>query len=58
MEAPVINHDGLIIIEKTLAQKQDEVPKEVPRNEKIELIKGDPKYRKPVWCPRGFNKTQ
>jgi hypothetical protein len=58
MEAPVINHDGLIIIEKTLAQKQDEVPKEVPGNEKIELIKGDPKYHQPVWCPRGLNKTQ
>jgi hypothetical protein len=39
-------------------QKQDEVPKEVTGNEKRELIKGDPKYRQPVWCPHGLNKTQ
>jgi hypothetical protein len=58
MEAPVINHDGPIIIEKTPAQKQDEVPKEVVGDEKRELVKGDPKYRQPVWCPRGLNKTQ
>jgi hypothetical protein len=29
MEAPVTNHDGLIVIEETPASKQDEAPKEV-----------------------------
>jgi hypothetical protein len=58
MEAPVIKHDGPIIIEETLAQKQDEVPKEVAGDEKRELTEGDSKYRQPMWCPRGFNKTQ
>jgi hypothetical protein len=58
MEASVINHDGPIIIEETLAQKQDEVPKEVAGDEKRELIEGDSKYRQPVWCPHGLNKTQ
>jgi hypothetical protein len=58
MEAPIINHDGPIIIEETPTQKQDEVPKEVARNEKRELIEGDPKYRQPIWCPHGLNKTQ
>jgi hypothetical protein len=58
MEAPIINHDGPIIIEETPAQKQDEVPKEVAGDEKGELIEGDSKYRQPVWCPRGLNKTQ
>jgi hypothetical protein len=48
MEAPIINHDGPIIIEENLAQKQDEVPKEVAGNEKRELIEGDPKYHQPV----------
>ena len=27
MEAPVTNHDGLIVIEEILASKQDEAPK-------------------------------
>jgi hypothetical protein len=58
MEAHVINHDGSIIIEETLAQKQDEVPKEVAGDEKREFIKGDSKYRQPVWCSHGLNKTQ
>jgi hypothetical protein len=57
MEAPVINHDGPIIIEETPVQKQDEVPKEVAGDEK-ECAKIDSKYRQPVWCPRGLNKTQ
>jgi hypothetical protein len=58
MEAPIINHDGPIIIKETPAQKQDEVPKEVARDEKRELVEGDSKYRELVWCPRGLNKTQ
>jgi hypothetical protein len=58
MEAHVINHDGPIIIEETPAQKQDEVPKEVAGDEKRELVEADSKYRQPVWCPRGLNKTQ
>jgi hypothetical protein len=58
MEAPIINHDGPIIIEETPAQKQDEVPKEVAGDEKRELVKGDSKYSQPMWCPRGLNKTQ
>jgi hypothetical protein len=48
MEAPIIHHDGSIIIEETLAQKQDEVPKEVARDEKRELVEGYSKYRQPV----------
>jgi hypothetical protein len=58
MEAHVINHDGLIVIEETPAQKQDEVSKEVAGDERRELIEGDSKYRQPMWCPRGLNKTQ
>jgi hypothetical protein len=58
MEALVINHDGPIIIEEILVQKQDEVPKEVAGDEKRELVEGDPKYHQPVWCPHGLNKTQ
>jgi hypothetical protein len=58
MEAHVINHDRPIIIEETAAQKQDEVSKEVAGDEKRELVEGDSKYRQPVWCPRGLNKTQ
>jgi hypothetical protein len=58
IEAPVINHDGPIIIEETPEQKQDEVPKEVAGHEKRELIEGDSKCHQPVWCPRGLNKTQ
>jgi hypothetical protein len=49
IEAPVINHDGPIIIKETLAQKQDEVPKEVAGDEKRELIEGYSMYRQPVW---------
>jgi hypothetical protein len=58
MEAPVINHDGPIEIEETLAQKQGEAPKEVAGDEKKERDEGDSKYRQPVWCPHGLNKTQ
>jgi hypothetical protein len=57
MEAPVTYHDGPIIIEETPAQKQGEAPKEVAGDEK-ERIEGDSKYRQPVWCPCGLNKTQ
>jgi hypothetical protein len=58
MEAPITNHDGLIIIEETPAQKQGEAPKEVAGDEKKERIEGDSKYRQPMWCPCGLNKTQ
>jgi hypothetical protein len=57
MEAPITNHDGPIVIEETLAQKQGEAPKEVAGVEK-ERIEGDSKYCQPVWCPCGLNKTQ
>jgi hypothetical protein len=58
MEAPVINHDGPIVIEEIPAQKQGEVSKEVAGDEKRERIKGYSKYRQPMWCPHGWNKTQ
>jgi hypothetical protein len=58
IEAPIINHDGPIIIEETSVQKQDEIPKEVAGDEKRELVEGDSKCRQPVWCPCGLNKTQ
>jgi hypothetical protein len=57
MEAPIINHDGPIIIEETPVQKQDEVPKEVARNKK-EHAKIDSKYLQPKRCPPRLNKTQ
>jgi hypothetical protein len=58
MEAPIISHDGPIVIEETLAQKQGEAPKEVARDEKKEHVEGDSKYRQHIWCPRGLNKTR
>jgi hypothetical protein len=57
MEAPVTNHDGPIVIGETLASKQDEAPKEVTGDEKKEHVEVDSKYRQPVWCPLGLNKT-
>jgi hypothetical protein len=57
MEAPITNHDGPIVIGETLASKQDEAPKEVTRDEKKEHVEVDSKYRQPVWCPLGLNKT-
>jgi hypothetical protein len=57
MEAPINNHVGPIVIEKALAPKQDEVPKEVARDEK-ERAEIDSKYLQPKWCPAGLNKTQ
>jgi hypothetical protein len=33
MEAPIIIHDGPIVIEEILASKQDEAPKDVSRIE-------------------------
>jgi hypothetical protein len=58
MEAPVTNHDGPIVIEEILASKQNEDPKDVAGVEEKKRIEGDSKYRQPVWCPRGLNKTQ
>jgi len=58
MEAPVTNHDGPIVIEEILASKQDEAPKDVFGIEEKKRVEGDSKYRQPVWCPRGLNKTQ
>ena len=58
MEAPVINHDGPIVIEEIPASKQDEAPKDVFGVEEKKRVEGDSKYRQPVWCPRGLNKTQ
>jgi hypothetical protein len=58
MEAPVISHDGLIVIKETPAQKQGKAPKEVAGEEKKERVEGDFKYRQLMWCPRGLNKTQ
>jgi hypothetical protein len=58
MEAPVINHDGPIIIEETLAQKQDDVPKKFIGDKKKERAEIDSKYLQPKWCPLGLNKTQ
>jgi hypothetical protein len=57
MEAPVINHDGPIIIKETPAQKQDDVPKKVAGDKK-ERAKIDSKYLQPKWCPPRLNKTQ
>ena len=58
MEAPIINHDGPIVIEEIPASKQDEAPKDVFGIEEKKRVEGDSKYRQPVWCPRGLNKTQ
>jgi hypothetical protein len=58
MKAPIINHDGPIIIEETPAQKQDDVPKKVAGDKKKELAEIDCKYLQPKWCPPGLNKTQ
>ena len=58
MEAPVINHDGPIVIEEILASKQDEAPKDAAGIEEKKHSEGDSKYRQPIWCPRGLNKTQ
>jgi hypothetical protein len=58
MESPITNHDGLIVIEETLASKQDEVTKEVTGDEKKKHAEGDSKYRRPKWCPQGLNKSQ
>ncbi|CAD6339316.1 unnamed protein product [Miscanthus lutarioriparius] len=58
MEAPVINHDGSIVIEEIPASKQDEATKDVARIEEKKSFKGDSKYRQPIWCPHGLNKTQ
>jgi hypothetical protein len=57
MEAPITNHDGQIVIEETPVQKQGEALEKVAGDEK-EHVEGDSKYRQPVWCPRGLNKTQ
>jgi hypothetical protein len=53
MEAPVISHDGPIVIEETPAQEQGKAPKEVAGEEKKKHVEGDSKYHQPVWCPRG-----
>jgi hypothetical protein len=58
MEAPINNHVGPIVIEKAPAPKQDEVPKEVARDERKERAEIDSKYLQPMWCPSGLNKTQ
>jgi len=58
MEAPVINHDGPIVIEEIPASKQDKAPKDVAGIEEKKRSEGDSKYRQPIWCPRGLNKTQ
>jgi hypothetical protein len=58
MEAPVINHNGPIVIKEILASKQDEAPKEVTGVKDKKRAEGDSKYRQPVWCPHGLNKTQ
>ena len=39
MEAPVINHDGPIVIEEIPTSKQDEAPKDVARIEKKSALK-------------------
>jgi len=58
MEAPVINHDGTIVIEEIPVSKQDEAPKDVAGIEEKKRSEGDSKYRQPIWCPHGLNKTQ
>jgi hypothetical protein len=58
LEAPLTNHDGPIVIEEALAQKQGEAPKEVAGDEMKECTEGDSKYHQPMWCPHGLNKTQ
>ncbi|CAD6266034.1 unnamed protein product [Miscanthus lutarioriparius] len=58
MEAPITTHDGPIVIEEILASKQDEAPNDVAGVEEKKRVEGDSKYRQPVWCPRGLNKTQ
>ena len=44
IEAPITNHDGTIVIEHSLAPKQDEDPKEVAGIEEKKSAEGDPKY--------------
>ncbi|CAD6251699.1 unnamed protein product [Miscanthus lutarioriparius] len=58
MEAPITNHDGLIVIKEIPASKQDEAPKDVVGVEEKKRVEGDSKYQQPIWCPRGLNKTQ
>jgi hypothetical protein len=58
MEAPITNHDGPIVVEEIPASKQDEAPKDVAGVEENKRVEGDSKYRQPIWCPRGLNKTQ
>ena len=58
MEASITNYDGLIVIEEIPASKQDEAPKDVAGIEEKKRSEGDSKYRQPIWCPHGLNKTQ
>ena len=58
VEAPVTNHDGPIVIEEIIENKQDEVSKEVARIEEKKCTKGSSMYHQPICCPRGLNKTQ
>jgi hypothetical protein len=44
MEAPINNHVGPIVIEKALAPKKYEVPKEVAGDKKKERAEIDSKY--------------
>jgi hypothetical protein len=58
MEAPITNHVGPIVIEDSLAPKQNEAPKDVARVEKEKNAEKNSKYMQPKWFPRGLNKTQ
>ena len=44
METPITNHDGPIVIEDSLAPKQNEAPKEVAGVEEKKHVEGDSKY--------------
>ena len=56
MEAPIINHDGLIVIKEIPASKQDEAPKDVAGIEEKRHAEGDSKYRQPKLFTPKFGK--
>ena len=58
MEAPVTNYVEPIVIKEIPTSKQDEAPKDVAGIEEKKRSEGDSKYRQPIRCPCGLNKTQ
>lgn len=59
MEAPVVNNNGPIVIEKpTPANEQDGDVQDIAEVEEKKKAPRNPKYAQPKWCPKGLNKTQ